>query len=125
MLAMNFQVFACDVSVKIKQLHQLSLDTEILKLNIANQLESKGYLFVRGQALYNMKINLSKGKDFRFPDKLFAKASLSLYKASQMLNYTHGQGKVYSTHVDAYKLDMYLLALKNAIYHLPHCSNLP
>lgn len=125
LLLLSAQAFACEASLNIKQLHQLSHDTIQLEKQISQELETKGFVLSHQSSSYRVKINLSKGRDFRSPNKFFAKSSLSLYEKSKLLNYTHGQGQIKETTSDAYTLNEFYIALKNTISHLPHCSSLP
>jgi len=119
----TFSVFACEVNINIKQIHALQIDTKELNLVATSQLADKGYRSTTAQGKYLAKIVISKGRDIHAINNFFAKASVSLYKSGQMQNYTHGQGKTYDVILPAYTLEMYKLAIENAIYHLPECLN--
>lgn len=115
--------FACDVNIKIKQIHGLQVeDKELIKVSSMSMLD-KGYASSNTPAKYLAKIVISKGRDVQVFDKFFAKASVSLYKRGQMQNYTHGQGKTYDIIKPAYTLEMYKVAIQKAIGHLPECFN--
>lgn len=116
-------LFACGVNIKIKEIHGLQLkQKELIKIT-SLALSNKGYSVSNTPAYFMAKIVLSKGRDVEVFNKIFARASISLYKAGQMQNYTHGQGKTYDNGQSAYTLDMYRLAIQTAIGHLPECTN--
>lgn len=116
-------VLACDVNIKIKQIHGLQVENKELNKVTSMSLLDKGYSASNTPVKYMAKIIISKGRDVHVLDKFFAKASISLYKAGQMQNYTHGQGKIYDMRYPAYSIDMYRLAIQTAIGHLPECLN--
>lgn len=114
-------VIACDINIKIKQIHGLQIDQNQLEKFAKNKLLEKGYIQSESSAQYLAKIVISKGRDAQVFDKFFAKASVSLYKSGPMENYTHGQGKTYDSVKPAYTYKMYNLAVENAVSHLPEC----
>ena len=116
-------VFACDVNIKIKQIHGLQVEDKELNKITSMALLDKGFSSSNLPSKFMAKIILSKGRDVQVFDKFFAKASVSLYKDGQMQNYTHGQGKTYDLIKPAYTLEMYKLAIQKAVKHLPECLN--
>lgn len=116
--------FACDTDIKIKQIHGLEHPNKDVRADITNFLETKGHQIVLTNSTYTAKVVLSKGLDYQSPDKLFAKASLSLYKGTKLVNYVFGMGKIYKTDQLAYTYQMFRIAIESAIAHLPKCSNL-
>ena len=115
--------WACDVNIKIKQIHGLNVNEKLISQVTAESLLDKGMHYSTSPAKFLAKITLSKGRDLRMMDKFFAKATISLYKGSQMQNYTLGQGKTYDLVAPAYTETMYVMAIKKAVGHLPDCVN--
>lgn len=115
--------FACDLNIRIKQIHGLQVEDKELKQIASMSLLDKGYSSSNIPSKFMAKIIISKGRDVQVFDKFFAKASVSLYKDGQMQNYTHGQGKTYDIIKPAYTLEMYKQAIQKAVGHLPDCLN--
>ena len=113
--------FACEFSLKLKQLHDLNLSEKILSQQIGEKMGVKSYTIVSQNTEYLLKVTLSKGVDVHAVDKFFARVGLALYKNNNMQNYTYGIGKYYSDNKLAYGIDMYKMALENAISQLPIC----
>lgn len=116
-------IWACDINIKIKQIQRLTVDEKLITKVAVEALADKGMHYSSSSAKYLAKITLSKGTDIQVMDKFFAKASISLYKAGQMQNYTHGQGKTYDLVSPAYTDEMFVMAIQKAVGHLPDCVN--
>jgi hypothetical protein len=115
--------FSCEISAKIRQLNGLDFQTLPIYEHAQTSFATKNYAIVsQTNPKMNVLLTLSKGRDPLEPNELVAKVSIALYKNGRLENYTLGVGKNHTNPVHAYSQDNYLLALSNAVGHLPLCE---
>lgn len=121
-LLMMGDAFACQMKLNILNENQHSF----LRESALRELEKKFYVpyeSSEGPSLL-MELKALKKNDYHNSQLKFPFVSLVVRSAvdNQMLNYVHGNGKSYKTAKQAYSEANFLVALNQALSHLPICN---
>lgn len=120
-LLFSFNSFSCEVSLDVLFKNPNS-DLDLIIENTKHLLSQKK-IQISSNPTQNIQLKLFERFDYH-ENKYYAASSLTVRSTinGQMLYYVHGIGNYSQSKIEAMKLENLILAIKNAVFHLPECK---